>query len=157
MNYPIRVRAGALIIKNNSILLVEFNDEKGIHYNLPAGGVEPNESVIEAVQREAMEEASVDVEVGPLAFVYEYAPHLNFNVYGNTHSLGLMFECEIKEGSTPKLPENPDENQTNVSWIPLSELENIKLYPNIKEHIMDYVQNKRNIELIEEQVLEKYR
>ncbi|MBW8348492.1 NUDIX domain-containing protein [Bacillus sp. IITD106] len=156
MNYHIRVRAGALIIENESILLVEFHDEKGIQYNLPAGGVERDESIIEAVRREAMEEASVEVEVGPLAFVYEYAPHLNSNLYGNTHSLGLMFECKIKEGSEPKMPNNPDENQTNVLWIPLSELKNIKLFPNMKEHIMNYVQNKRNIELIEEQVLEKY-
>jgi len=62
----IRVRACALIIENDSILLVEFKDENGLHYNLPAGGVELNESVVEAVRREAMEEASVDVEVGPL-------------------------------------------------------------------------------------------
>ena len=156
MNYHMRIRACALIIENNNILLVEFYDEKGLHYNLPAGGVEPNESIIEAVRREAMEEASVDVEVGPLAFVYEYAPHLNSHKYGYTHSLSLMFECEMKDGSTPKMPKNPDENQINVKWIPLSELKNIKLYPNIENHIINYVQNKRNIELIEEQALKEY-
>ncbi|MCR2821275.1 NUDIX domain-containing protein [Lederbergia panacisoli] len=156
MNYHIRVRACALIIENQNILLVEFSDEKGVHYNLPAGGVEPNESIIEAVQREAMEEATVEVEVGPLAFAYEYAPHINLSAYGNTHTLGLMFECKIKEGSIPKMPENPDENQTNVVWIPLSELKDIKLYPNITGHIFNYIHNKRNIELIEEQKLEKY-
>ncbi|WP_442599796.1 NUDIX domain-containing protein [Neobacillus sp. D3-1R] len=156
MSYHIRVRAGAVIIENNSILLVEFVDESGLHYNLPAGGVDPNESVMEAVKREAWEEASIDVEVGSLAFVYEYAPHLNSNRYGNTHSLGLMFECKIKDGYTPRLPENPDKNQTDVKWIPLSELHNIILYPNIKEHIMDFVENKRTIDVIEEHSLEVY-
>lgn len=39
MTYHIRVRAGAVIIENNSILLIEFQDERGLHYNLPAGGV----------------------------------------------------------------------------------------------------------------------
>jgi 8-oxo-dGTP diphosphatase len=63
MTYHIRVRAGAVIIENNSILLIEFQDERGLHYNLPAGGVEPQESVIDAVKREAKEEASVDVTV----------------------------------------------------------------------------------------------
>lgn len=96
MTYHIRIKAGAVIIENDSILLIEFNDENGIHYNLPAGGTEPGETVIEAVGREAKEEASVDVEVGPLAFAYEYAPHLNDNKYGTTHSLHLMFECKIK-------------------------------------------------------------
>lgn len=62
MTFPIRVRACALIIENDRILLVEFEDESGVHYNLPAGWVEPNESVVEAVKREAKEEASIDVE-----------------------------------------------------------------------------------------------
>lgn len=156
MTYPIRVRACALIIENDSILLVEFNDHRGIHYNLPAGGVEPNESVIEAVHREAKEEASIDVEVGPLAFVYEYAPHLNSNRFGATHSLQLMFDCKIKEGSIPKMPENPDPNQIGVKWIKLAELDNIMLFPNIKEHIINYAKNKQNIEFIEEQTLATY-
>lgn len=141
---------------NDSILLVEFNDERGLHYNLPAGGVELDESVVEAVRREAKEEASIDVEVGPLAFVYEYAPHLNSNKYGETHSLQLMFECKIKDGFIPKLPNKPDPNQTDVKWIKLTELNNIVLYPNIKEQIINYVKNKKNIELIEEHALEEY-
>lgn len=156
MAYHIRVRAFALIIENESILLIEFKDEKGLHYNLPAGGVEPNESVVEAVEREAKEEASIEVEVGPLAFVYEYAPHLNSNKYGETHSLQLMFECKIKDGFIPKLPRNPDPNQTDVKWIKVNELSDIVLYPNIKEQIINYQKNKKNIELIEEHTLEGY-
>jgi 8-oxo-dGTP diphosphatase len=51
ISYHIRVRAGAVIIEDNSVLLIKFNDENGFHYNLPAGGVEPNETIIEAVRR----------------------------------------------------------------------------------------------------------
>ncbi|GED16910.1 NUDIX domain-containing protein [Aneurinibacillus migulanus] len=156
MDSHIRVRAGAIIIENQSILLVEFNNENGLHYNLPGGGVEPNETVIEAVRRESKEEASIDVEVGPLAFVYEYAPHLNSNKYGSTHSLGLMFECQIKDGFTPSLPNNPDPNQTDVKWIPLSKLQHIDLYPNIRDQIVNYAEIKKNIDLIEEHTLEEY-
>ena len=156
MSFHTRLRACALIIQDASILLIEFNDENGLHYNLPAGGTEPGETVMEAVRREAKEEASIDVEVGRLAFVYEYAPHLNNNKYGDTHSLALMFECTIKEGCPPRLPKNPDPNQTGVKWIPLKELKKIILYPNISEHILGYVENKRNIEIIEEQHLEEY-
>ncbi|MDP5273719.1 NUDIX domain-containing protein [Chengkuizengella axinellae] len=157
MTYHIRVKAGALIIENNSILLVEFNDENGVHYNFPAGGVEPGETVIEAVQREAKEEASIDVEVGPLALAYEYAPHLNDNIYGETHSIHMMFECKIKENAIPKMPSNPDPNQSGVKWIPLSKINDIVLYPNIREQILQYVQNRKNINLEEEYLLEKYK
>ncbi|KAF0819941.1 MULTISPECIES: NUDIX domain-containing protein [unclassified Cytobacillus] len=156
MTYHIRVRAGAVIIENNSILLIEFQDEKGLHFNLPAGGVEPQESVIDAVIREVKEEASVDVRVGPLAFVYEYAPHLNEFSYGQIHSLDLMFECQLIEGSMPKMPSAPDPNQTGVRWVPLSTLANIVLYPNMKAHILEYINNKRNIDLIEEHTLDVY-
>ena len=156
MSYHIRVRAGAVIIRDNSILLIEFNDENGLHYNLPAGGVEPNETIIEAVRREAQEEASIDVEVGPLAFVYEYAPYLDSNKYGETHSLGLMFECRIKEGFSPRLPNNPDKNQTGVKWVKLTDLKNVVLYTNIRERIINYIEDKRNIDIIEEHLLEEY-
>ncbi|NLP51198.1 NUDIX domain-containing protein [Bacillus sp. RO1] len=156
MSFHMRVRAGALIIQDDSILLIEFHDQNGLHYNLPAGGTEPGETVKEAVKREAKEEASIDVEVGSLAFVYEYAPHINNGKYGETHSLGLMFECNIKEGCIPRMPAKPDPNQTGVKWIPLTELDKVILYPNIREHILKYVKNKRNLEIIEEHHLEDY-
>jgi 8-oxo-dGTP diphosphatase len=151
MSYHIRVRAGAIIIENNKILLTVYDDPvRGIVYDLPAGGTEPNESIIEAVIREANEEACIDVEVGPLAFVYEYAPHLNNAKYGNTHTLVMMFECRLKNNSVARLPENPDPNQIAVKWFPIADLENIELYANIGTHIQDYCINRRNIEMIEE-------
>jgi len=57
MDCHIRVGARALVVENESVLLVEFNDETGLHYNLPGGGVEPGESVIEALEREVRENA----------------------------------------------------------------------------------------------------
>lgn len=155
MSYHIRVRAGGIIIKDNAILLVEFNDEKGLHYNFPAGGTEPDESVIEAVQREVKEEAGVDVKVGPLAFVYEYTPHLNDHYFGPVHSLSMLFECEIIGDQQPRMPDKPDPNQTDVKWIPLTQLNNIVLYPNMKKQILEYVWNRNNIELLEEQTLSR--
>jgi 8-oxo-dGTP pyrophosphatase MutT (NUDIX family) len=147
----IRIRAGAIIIKDDLILLTEYNDpNRGLVYDFPAGGVEPKESIIEAVKREAKEEASVNVEVGPLAFAYEYVPHLNNNKFGKTHTLVMMFDCVIKKGSFPKLPEIPDPNQTGVKWIPLAELEKIELYANIQSQLKNYTFHKRNIDLIQE-------
>ncbi|KGR76233.1 NUDIX domain-containing protein [Ureibacillus sinduriensis] len=153
MTFLIRVRACALIIENDSILLVEFEDEKGVHYNLPAGGVEPNESVVEAVKREAKEEASIDVEVGPLALVYEYVPQMSANKFGETPSLQLIFDCKIKNGTTPMLPKNPDPKQVGVKWIQLAELAGISLYPNIKRQILTYAISPKSIEFIEEHLL----
>lgn len=156
--FHIRVRAGALIIENGSILLAEFCEENGLHYNLPAGGVEKGESLVEAVKREAMEEAGVDVEVGPIVIVYEYEPGLNDDKYGSKpHEIFLLFDCKIKENSISKMPKKPDLNQTGVKWVSLTELNQVVLYPKISTHILKYANNKsRTIHLIEEQELDTY-
>lgn len=139
----IRIKASALILRDEKILLVEFDDESGVHYNMPGGGVQTGESVIDAVKREAKEEASVDIEVGPLAFVYEYmnsrAPHF--------HGINLIFDCKLKEGSVPSFPEHPDSNQTGVRWVPFNTLNEIVLYPDLKRHIVEYARNNRTTQI----------
>ena len=153
MTRGIRLRACALIIENESVLLVEFQDENGLHYNLPGGGVEPGETVKEAARREVMEEASIEVDVGSLALVYEYAPHLCEQKYGDRASLQLIFECKRKDGSIPKIPVIHDANQTGVKWIKLRELKDVFLYPDLKEEIIQYDERKMVLGLVEEHVI----
>jgi 8-oxo-dGTP diphosphatase len=150
MSYPIRVRAGALIIQDGRILLAKFEDENGVHFNLPSGGVERGESTSEAAVREAKEEAGVEVTVDKLAFIYEYAPHQNDDFYGTTPNLSLFFDCRINSGSKPSLPDTPDLHQTGVEWIHLSELDSITLYPKIQTHIKEYASGQYETDLIEE-------
>lgn len=148
----IRLRAGALIIQNDAILLIEFKNDNddGVHYNLPAGGVESGETLIEAVKRESKEEASIDIEVGSVAFVYEYQPTKNNNIYGDVHSVGITFECRLKENSIPQLPDSPDPHQTGVTWIPLSELRSVQIYPEIADDIINFHKGKSYRNYIEE-------
>jgi 8-oxo-dGTP diphosphatase len=152
----VRLRACALIIKDGAILLIEYenDNENGFHYNLPAGGLEPGETFVEAVKREAKEEACIEVEVGSVAFVYEYQPTKSNYIYGDTHSVGITFECELKAGSNPKLPEIPDLKQTGVKWIPISELQSIQLYPEIHQDITDYYTGNKYRNYIEEQEIQ---
>jgi 8-oxo-dGTP diphosphatase len=147
-----RLRGSALIIHDGSILLIEYRNDHddGVHYNLPGGGVEPGETLIEAVMREAKEEACIDVEVGPVAFVYEYQPKKNSNIYGDVHSIHIAFECKLTDGSLPKLPDSPDPNQTAVKWIPIVALNTIQLYPEIGNEIQHYYAGKGYRNYIEE-------
>lgn len=157
MPYHIRVRPTALIMRDDSILLCEYTDEEGVHYNLPGGGAEPGETVIDGVKLEAMEELSVEIEVGPLAFVYECAPHRQSGDYPDTpHMLNLIFECRIADGFTPRQPDRPDPTQSGVKWVPLGELEGILLFPNIKKQLIEYAAGRRHLALIEDHVLEPY-
>ena len=140
MTYHIRVRPTALIIENDKIMLIEYMDENGVYYNLPGGGAEPGETVIEGVKREVLEETNSEVDVGSLAFVYECAPHKQSGEYSGTkHSLNLIFECYLKEGSIPRQPEYIEGIQTAVRWVSMDELDSIILYPNIKTYLKEYV------------------
>lgn len=51
MSHNIRIRPCAFIFQGESILLIEYDDEIGLYYNLPSGGLEANETVVEAVKR----------------------------------------------------------------------------------------------------------
>lgn len=157
MTYHIRVRPTALVLQDEHVLLVEYVDENGLHYNLPGGGAEPGESIVEGVLRELQEETTLEAEAGPVAFVYENAPHKQSrdNISG-IHTLYIVFECYPQEGSFPQLPDAPDPNQSDVKWIPLSQLDDIILYPNIRNHIKQYAHERRNIDMIEDYLLDKY-
>ncbi len=154
----VRIRCTSLIIEHNSVLLVQY-DHNGIHYNLPGGGLEPGETIIEGVAREVLEETTAKVDVGPLAFIYEFAPHKQSGDYGlnEQHALHLIFECKIKNNSMPRLPDFPDPHQSAVKWIPLEELDSILLIPNINQQIKNYVKNKMSIDLIEDYRLDRLR
>jgi 8-oxo-dGTP diphosphatase len=82
--------------------------------------------------------------------IYEYAPYVHAR--GSApHALHLIFDCTLKEGSVPGMPKHPDPNQTGVKWIPLSELENIVLYPQIQSQIIQYAKDRqRNIAFLED-------
>lgn len=125
-----RLGTNALIIKGGCVLAVEINDENGLHYNLPGGGVEEGETVHEALKRELIEETSVrEVSIERLVLVWEYTPTDAHAPYGKTHKIHMVFE--VKTNQEPKFPENPDKNHTSLKWLPLSELSTLPLIPNL--------------------------
>lgn len=54
------VTVAAVIEREGHFLLVEEETSDGIRFNQPAGHLDPNESLIEAVARETLEEAAYD-------------------------------------------------------------------------------------------------
>lgn len=153
MSQEFRVRASALIVENDDILLIQYyTDSTGVHYNLPGGGVDPGESVLEAVVREASEEAGVTVEVGPLALVYEYEPLRNNVKFGLKHHVHFIFACTRHPSTEPGMPTIPDAYQTGVRWVPLDRLHSVELWPKITSHILDYVAQQKTIFVEETEV-----
>ena len=125
--YPIRVGVGAVIVRDGSVLLVDFDDDGYIHTNLPGGGVDEGESLHAALHREVMEETAAEVEIGPMLFAVEYDSEQHPDDDDPVHALKLHFRCTLLDGSEPRFPDTPDPMETGVRWVPLDELDGAEL------------------------------
>jgi len=138
LSSSIRNSAKAIIIRDGCVLLIRINDKDGEWYVLPGGGQRLGETLQEAVRRECMEEADIDVQVGQLRLVREYiaknhgAPECNRHV----HRVEFMFECKIDGDAVPDNGKRPDSNQIGLVWVPLDDLTTYELYPYGLGHIL---------------------
>ena len=99
------VTVAAIIERDGKFLLVEEETSDGIRFNQPAGHLDPDESLIDAVSREALEETSFDFSPEALVGVYmsryvssrtnEEVTYLRFAFTG---SLGKQHDQPLDEG-----------------------------------------------------------
>ena len=136
--YPIRIAPRAVIERDGAVLLVKFDDEHGPHYNWPGGGMDFGESIQETLHREVREETNAAVDILSLFCVYEYLTSLTIAQQGEPQYFGMVFLCGLKEGCEPKLPVSPDENQVAVEWIPIEELHNHWVLPDLTKTVQDW-------------------
>jgi 8-oxo-dGTP pyrophosphatase MutT (NUDIX family) len=136
----IRVGGYSVIVESDHVLLVLFDDETGPHYNFPGGGHDPGETIVETVRRETREETTLEVDVGKLLAVTEYAPFKMNEKYGPYHKLGLFFEATPLPGQRPRIPDVPDPNEVGVEWVPLAGDAPHPVLPDIRSDIVRGVQ-----------------
>jgi ADP-ribose pyrophosphatase YjhB (NUDIX family) len=141
----VEVSVNAVIVRDESILLVEFQDRSGRYFNLPGGGIAAGESATAALRRKVREETCAEIEVGPLLLVTEYLPPRYSEHYGRLHKLGLIFQGTLVDGIEPRLPERPDAYQIAVRWLPLAELP--ALLPALSERILALIQSPPTVNL----------
>jgi 8-oxo-dGTP diphosphatase len=137
--YNMRVGANAVILRDGAILLVEFGAGWERHFNLPGGGIEPGQSIVEGLQREAREETCAEIMVGSLLLAFEYFPPHYDHQYGDLHKVDLIFRGYLQSGSEPQLPLLPDAHQVAVQWVPLAELTAQPLLPRIADQLLELI------------------
>lgn len=140
----IRNSAKALIVKEEKLLTLKMYENGDTYYILPGGGQEHGENLMQALERECIEEIGAKIEIGELIFVREYIGiNHGLSKHSKAHQTEFMFLCHVDE----KLFENgtnPDNGQIGVEWLPINELLAYKLFPqDLRAHLISYFDGKK--------------
>ncbi|MBU1202700.1 NUDIX domain-containing protein [Patescibacteria group bacterium] len=115
-------RSAVIIIKDEKILLIHRIKNDNEYYAFPGGTIEKNEKSEETAIREIKEETNLDIVLDKLLWEYKDEHHYGY------YFLAKTFEGKIKLG-WPETGRNNPNNQYNLEWIKLDNLDNILLYP----------------------------
>lgn len=124
----IRPGVKAFIVHQGKILVVkervQHGDQKMIIYDLPGGGIEPGESLKDALLREVKEEVGLDIEieraVGNWDFIIPSLEDSNFNV----QIVCLGYQCKSLSGTKTDVNKNPAEQEDifETLWMNKAEI-----------------------------------
>jgi 8-oxo-dGTP diphosphatase len=115
MDEPVQLRVAckALIARDGKVLVLRESGkyEEGTNvgkYDMPGGRITPGEPLVEALQREALEESGLTVTVGKPIHVAEWRPIVKGV---QLHIVGIYFICEAS--GEVKLSQDHDD----FKWI----------------------------------------
>ena len=123
---PIRNSAKAVIIVDHRLLTLKCIDGDTIFYQLPGGGQQNSETLVNALKRECLEEISSAVDVGDLMFIREY---IGGKHGPDWHQVEFMFACTLQDGVKCVNGFEPDTTQLSVEWLPITQLDQYNLHP----------------------------
>ncbi|PKF50450.1 NUDIX domain-containing protein [Enterovibrio nigricans] len=127
--HPLRVSVRAVCYQDDSILLAEHRDDRGLWYILPGGGIKHNETMSEAFDRELLEETGGKATMGDVLFVREVIADLLDTTYLPEHLHQIELFVEAKDFECISSPQSPDHNQIGIVWMPLARLSELLFFP----------------------------
>lgn len=133
IEYTKRVGSYGVIIENSRVGVVKSNDYDT--YFLTGGGIDPNETEIEALRREAREEIGFEIEIGEkIDAGVEY-------FYSNSEKKYVAKECHFYRVSL--VGESDGEGKHELVWLNKNDLDELhhECYKWIVEKELEQVSN----------------
>lgn len=133
--YKLNVRAAAVIIHNNKILMHKNTNKN--HYGLIGGRVEIGESSEETVKREVKEELNKEIELLEYISTVENFFTMNGKKY---HEILFIYRAEFKNEEDKKLEETLENHEgkdyLKYYWIDLDKIDKYNIMPEILKEIL---------------------
>lgn len=114
MQWKPHATVAAIIEQDGRFLLVEEETDRGNRFNQPAGHLEDNESILEAVIRETLEETAYTFEPTALLGIYHWKHEHNDTTYLRFAFIGRV----INHQPTRKL----DDGIIRTVWMTIEEI-----------------------------------
>ena len=125
---------GGVLEKDGKYLLVqEAKEECYGKWNLPAGRLEPNETIFEAAKREIKEESGLNVELAGVCQIGNIK-------HESDAFVSVIFSAKVLDGD---IKPNPDEI-LGVKWFSYEELLSTRVQLRSEKLIMGAIGNVRN-------------
>jgi len=129
-----RVRAGAILIQNDKILLAEHHKKNDSYFVLPGGTVDPRETIEETLIREIKEEAGLSVTVKKLVLVHQFVDKKS------RQDVQFIFTVQLTGGNLrTEINHVTDPALKSLQWINLKDFEKINFKPEIQKELLDCI------------------
>jgi len=130
-----QIRVGLVIIQDGRLLLVQHRKMGRSYWLLPGGRLDFGETLEECARRELMEETNLEIKLKDFLFINESIPEDR-----HRHIVNLYFEAEVIGGNLKK---GNEEILQEVRFFSLNEIEELILYPPIKEILKKIMRKER--------------
>jgi ADP-ribose pyrophosphatase YjhB (NUDIX family) len=131
----IRNAVRAVILRDDQLLLLKkTGGARGERYALPGGAQDPGETLVQALNRECLEEIGSTVEIGDMINLADHFKVRETDPPSTRHVVEFLFSCSVPNDYVAHNGNKPDKNQMDVVWVNLAELAAIPLYPESLGH-----------------------
>ena len=122
-----RIRSGASIARDDSVLLVQSESDLGLKWWTPGGQVEGAESWAECARRETFEETGLEIEIGRLAYMYELVTPENDIHHFHMLYVGMNPQGELRMAVHGE--PGYDSRQREIRFVQHSEISDSQTWP----------------------------